>query len=162
MTALRKMNEEECRAFRASSVSEYAEDLMKERDIPREQALKDAEKEFDGDFPDGPATEGGFAMNVADAAGNRVGWILFKYYAGGEGGGKRVFLADLLIFEAERRKGFASAAIREMNAMAKRDGCASSGLFVWDHNPGGMRLYEKCGYRPAGRGEGGTYMVKEL
>ena len=33
-----------------------------------------------------------------------------------------------------------------MNATAKRFGCASSVLYVWDHTPEGMRLYEKCGY----------------
>ena len=71
-----------------------------------------------------------------------------KYYTREDDGRYCVFLEDLLIFESERRKGFASAAIREMNELARQDGCASSVLFMRDHNPGGMRLYEKCGYRP--------------
>ena len=101
-------------------------------------------------------------MNVEDENENRVGWIYFKYYAREDDDQYYVFLEDLLIFESERRKGFASAAIHEMNTLARQDGCSSSVLFVWDHNPEGMSLYEKCGYKPYNRVEGGTYMVKEL
>ena len=162
MIALRKMTEEEFRAFREASVSEYAPDLMKGRDMSREQALRAAEKEFDEALPDGPATAGSFLMDIDGADGNRVGWIFFRYYPRGGGGRLCVFREDLLIFEPERRKGYASAAIAAMNVMAKKDGCSSSALFVWDHNPGGTRLYERCGYTPRSRGEGGTAMEMEL
>ena len=90
------------------------------------------------------------------------GRIYFKYYTREDDDQYYVFLEDLLIFESERRRGFASAAIHEMNTLARQDGCSSSVLFVWDHNPEGMSLYEKCGYKPYNREEGGTYMVREL
>ncbi len=160
MITLRKMDEEEFRAFRESSVRDYAEDLMAERELSREQALCAAENEFDEALPDGLGTESAFLMNIEEN-GRRVGWIWFRYSADKDGG-KHVFLADLLIFPAERRKGYAAAAIREMNGMAEKDGCVSSVLFVWDQNPAGMKLYEKCGYKPGVRETGGTYMVKEL
>ena len=145
-----------------SSVADYAVDLMKGRNISPEQARVEAEEEFDADLPDGPDTEYSFMMNIEDENEKRVGWIYFKYYAREDDDQYYVFLEDLLIFETERRKGFASAVINEMNVLAKQDGCASSVLFVWDHNPGGMSLYEKCGYQPYNREEGGLYMVKEL
>ncbi len=162
MITLHGMNEEEFRGFRESSVSDYAEDLMKGRGLGREQALREAEKEFDEILPDGLETEHGFLMHIEDANGNRVGWICFRYYRREDDGRYDVFLEDLLIFGSERRKGFASAAIDAMNAMAKRFGCASSVLYVWDHTPEGMRLYEKCGYRPKRREGEGTIMGKEL
>ncbi len=162
MITLRKMTEDEFRAFRKSSVADYAADLMNGRKLSPEQALTEAEEEFDADLPDGLDTKLTFVMNVEDENENRVGWIYFKYYAREDDGQYYVFLEDLLIFESERRKGFASAAIREMNTLARQDGCLSSVLFVWDHNPEGMRLYEKCGYKPDAREEGGTYMGKEL
>ena len=162
MITLRKMTEDEFRAFKKFSVADYASDLMKGRDMNPEQALMEAEKEFDADLPDGLDTEYSFMMNIEDENENRVGWIYFKYYAREDDDQCYVFLEDLLIFESERRKGFASAAIHEMNILAKQDGCSSSVLFVWDHNPEGMSLYEKCGYAPYYRAEGGTYMVKEL
>ena len=162
MVTLRKMNEEEFRAFKKSSVADYAVDLMKGQNISPEQALTEAEEEFDATLPDGLDTEHSFMMNIEDANENRVGWIFFKYYVREGDDQYYVFLEDLLIYESERRKGFASAAIHEMNILAKQDGCASSVLFVWDHNPEGVGLYEKCGYKPYTREEGGTYMVKEL
>lgn len=162
MITLRKMTEDEFRAFKMSSVADYAVDLMKGRHISPEQALMEAEKEFSADLPDGLDTEYSFMMNIEDGNENKVGWIFFKYYTREDDGQYYVFLEDLLIFEPERRKGFASAAIHEMNTLAQQDGCSSSVLFVWDHNPEGMNLYEKCGYKPSNREEGGIYMVKEL
>ena len=162
MVTLQKMNEEEFRTYMEFSVSDYAADLMKGRDISPERALKEAKEEFDGDLPGGLETKDSFVMNIVDANKNRVGWIWFYYFADEESDKMQVFLADLLIFESERRQGFASAAINKMNTLAKKDGCSSSLLFVWDHNPGGMSLYEKCEYKPYGRERGGTYMLKEL
>ena len=162
MMTLRKMTEDEFRAFKKFSVADYAVDLMKGRDMNPEQALMEAEKEFSADLPDGLDTECSFMMNIEDGNENKVGWIYFKYYTREDDDQYYVFLEDLLIFESERRRGFASAAIREMNTLARQDGCSSSVLFVWDHNPEGMSLYEKCGYKPYNREEGGTYMVREL
>ena len=162
MITLRKMTEDEFHAFKKFSVSDYAADLMKGRNISPEQAVVEAEEEFDAGLPDGLDTKYSFMMNIEDETENRVGWIYFKYYAREGDDQYYVFLEDLLIFESERRKGFASAAINEMNTLAKQDGCSSSALFVWDHNSGGVSLYEKCGYKPDNCEEGGTYMVKEL
>ncbi len=162
MITLQKMNKEEFRTFKEFSISDYAMDLMNGQNLSREQALNDAEEEFDGDLPDGLETKDSFVMNIVDANENRVGWIWFQYYSNEDDNIKWVFLEDLLIVESERRKGYASAAIEEMNVLAKKDGCTLSELFVWYHNPGGVSLYEKLGYKPFDPGKGGTYMRKVL
>ena len=162
MVTLRKMTEKEFRAFKKYSVADYAEDLIKGQSMSREQALMDAEKEFDRRLPDGLGTADNFLMNIENANGKNVGWIWFQYDMYGDTDTKQVFLADLLIFESERRQGYASAALNEMNTFAMADGCSSSALFVWEHNPGGMSLYEKCGYKPKDRRDGGTFMMKKL
>ena len=100
-------------------------------------------------------------MNIENESGRKIGWIWYEYETDAEGI-RQVFLADLLIFEPEWQKGYASAALGEMNARAKADGCARSVLFVWAHNSSGKALYEKCGYKPAGERNGGIYMVKNL
>ena len=162
MISFRKMTEEEFCAFKKSSVADYAQDLMKGQNIPPKQALKDAETEFDGMLPNGLETQNHSLMKICDAeSGKEVGWIWFQYDRDDDGAGF-VFLNDFLIYEPARRKGYASSALREMNRLAKACGCKRSELFVWGHNPGGMRLYEACGYRSAGSKEGGTYMVLEL
>lgn len=162
MITLRRMTEEEFCAFRESSIADYADDLTRGQNVNREQALKAAEEAFDDGLPDGLETEDSFLMNIEDVNGKKVGWIWFEYDMDKDDDTKQVFLSDLLIFESERRRGYASASIDEMNALAKKDGCSSSALFVWDHNPGGIALYEKSGYRLAGHGEGGSFMLKEL
>ena len=161
MIELLKMNETEFAVFKEYSVADYAEDLMKEKDITREQALFDASKEFDAGLPEGPDTKNSFVMNIQDESGKILGRIWYEYETDEEGN-LSVFLCDLLIFEQERRKGHASSAIFQMNRLAKADGCLYSSLFVWNHNPAGMSLYEKCGYRPGAGGEGGIFMIKKL
>ena len=110
MIELRKMTETEFAAFKEYSVADYAEDLMKEKDITREQALFDASKEFDAGLPEGPDTKNSFVMNIQDESGKILGRIWYEYETD-EDENLNVFLCDLLIFEQERRKGNASSAI---------------------------------------------------
>ena len=161
MITLIRMTEEEFCVFRESSIADYADDLTTGQNVSRLQAVKEAEEAFDGGLPNGLETENSFIMNIEDSNGKNVGWIWFEYDTK-DNGTQQVFLCDLLIFESERRKGFASASIDAMNALAKKDGCSSSVLFVWDHNPGGIALYEKNGYMLSERGGGGSFMLKEL
>ena len=160
-TALRRMTEEEFRSFREFRVSYYAAELMKERNVGAEQARREAQDQFGEVFPNGFETKDSFFMNIRSVNGNKVGWICYQYQDG-DGGQKQVFLDNLLILASERRKGFASQAIEMMNAGAKEASCSSSVLFVWDHNLIGKCLFEKRGYKPRNRQEGGICMVKEL
>ena len=52
MMTLRKMTEDEFRAFKKFSVADYAVDLMKGRDISPEQALMEAENDEIQVLPD--------------------------------------------------------------------------------------------------------------
>ncbi|MDE6852132.1 MAG: GNAT family N-acetyltransferase [Lachnospiraceae bacterium] len=58
----------------------------------------------------------------------------------------QVFLNNLLIYEEERRKGYAMAALSEIVSYAAGDGCRQSIIYVWKHNLPGINLYTKCGY----------------
>ena len=157
-----KMTEDEFQSFKENSISDYAEDLIRGEGITREQAYTDAEKEFLSMLPDGVNTEENFLMMIDDTVRKeKVGWIWFLF---GENNlnEKQVFISDFLIYESERRKGYASATICEMEAMAKEDGCAESVLYVWEHNIPAYSLYQKCGYMVAEQTENGAYMKKRL
>ncbi len=162
MVTLKKMTEKEFLDYKEFNISEYAQDLTKGKNISYEQARIDAKKEFEFGLPNGLDTKNSFLMNIVAKDGEKVGWLWFQYDTNEEGNSKQVFLADLFIFESERRKGYASDAINEMNRIAKNDCCSSSALFVWEHNPKGLGLYEKCGYKYFQQGEGGIFMLKEL
>lgn len=76
-------------------------------------------------------------------------------------GVKQVFLSDFIIKEEECRKGYASAALIEMEQDAWRNECAESVIYVCKHNPSGINLYTKCGYVAFRELDDGMYMEKE-
>ena len=161
MIELRKMTDEEYLLFRELSISEYAKDLMNGESHDPETALKNAEREFCGMLPLGCDTEDQFVMMIIDAqSGKAVGWIWYSYEMDEDE--KQVFLCDFLIYENDRRKGYASATLAEMERRAKADGCKAAALFVWDHNEPGIALYRKCGYTPQEQDDGGVSMKKQL
>ena len=162
MIEFTKISEAEYPQFREYSVSEYANDLMNGENLDPETALKNSVRDFSNMLTDGPDTEDHFVMVIKDAQrGKEVGWMWYCYETD-EDDQPQVFLCDFLIFENERRKGYASAALAEMERRAKAAGCVCAALFVWDHNPAGAALYRKCGYAPAEREVGGVTMKKPL
>ena len=159
---LQKMTEDEFDSFKEYSISDYAKDLIREKGIVREQAYTEAEKEFLSMLPAGTNTKGNSLMMIDDTVRKeKVGWIWFLY-EDNKLNEKQVFIADFLIYECERQKGYATAALNEMEVMAKVEGCSESVLYVWEHNIPAYRLYQKCGYTIAEQTENGTYMKKRL
>ena len=146
MVKLKPMTGEDFLRFREYSITDFAEDLIVARMLSVKEALEQAEESFEELLPDGMDTENQFLMTISDGqSGTEVGWIWFSFDE--TENVKRVWLTDFLIFENERRKGYATDALAEMERVAKENGCVESFLSVWDHNPAGRGLYEKCGYR---------------
>lgn len=162
MITLKKMTQEEYLDYKEFSIAEYAKGLMEEKNLSLEQAKNDAKWEFEFGMPAGLETKDSFPMNIVNEEGLKTGWLLFQYDSSGGENHKQVFLADLYVYESERRKGYASEAINEMNRMAKKDGCSSSALFVGEHNHSGLKLYEKCGYVFFEQGDGGVFLIKTI
>lgn len=110
---LRKMNVQEFDAFYTHSINDYAKDLMKEQEVAFEDALYQAKTEFSKMLPDGLDTRNNALMVIEDlAAGRTVGVIWYLYET--TDGINQVFLSDFVIKEEERRKGYATAALQEM------------------------------------------------
>ena len=94
-------------------------------------------------LPERNGTSDNFVMMIEDAqSGDAVGyiWYLYEFHDGV----KQVYLSDFMIYEKERRKGYATAALTAMERNALKDDCSQSILFVWKHNPIGVNLYTKC------------------
>lgn len=158
---LREMSEEEFKIFSEYSINDYVNDLMKSSVITMEEALAEAKRQFAEMLPNGLRTQDNALRIIADAAEEKaVGiiWYLFEM----TDGIKQVFLSDFIIKEEERRKGYASAALAEMERDARRNGCAESVIYVWKHNPPGISLYTKCGYVTFRESDDGMYMKKRI
>lgn len=161
MVTFRKMNEDEFLRFADKDIRSYAQTLIKGRGFDEKTALTESEKEFKSMLPDGLQTKDQFLAFIEDTkSGKAVGEIWYGYEE--EDGERQVFLAEFLIYEGYRRKGYATSALSEMERLANENGCVLSALYVWDHNPVAYKLYEKCGYAAVSHGNGGSYMKKRL
>lgn len=158
---LRKMSLREFETFREYSTNDYAKDLMKTQNISSEDSLKQAITEFLDMLPEGMETKDNSLMMIEDENSQKAVGIIWYLYEIIEGT-KQVFLNDLLVYEEERRKGYAMAALSEMVHNAKEAGCKQSIIYVWEHNPSGVNLYTKCGYVPFRELDDGMYMRKEI
>lgn len=156
---LRGMDADEFLRFREFSIAEYAGDLMTRQRVSVQEAQQQAQAEFDSELPQGRETQNQHVMMVLDAqSGQSVGWLWYLYEE--TDGVRQAFLNDLFIAEAERRKGYATAALTEMERNAIRDGCAECVLHVFHDNTDAIRLYQQCGYTPFWQTEDGMYMKK--
>lgn len=158
---LREMDMREFETFREYSINDYAKDLMTDQNISLEDALEQAASEFSDMLPEGVKTRDQSLMMIEDENSRKTVGIIWYLYEVTEGI-KQVFLSDFLIYEEERRKGYAMAALSEMEHNAALAGCNQSIIYVWKHNPPGVNLYTKCGYVPFRDVDDGMYLRKDL
>lgn len=126
---LRNMSLREFEIYREYSTNSYAKDLMKDQNISLESALKQAITEFSEMLPQGIKTKDNSFMMIEDENSQKTVDIMWYLYEITEGT-KQVFLNDLLIFEEERRKGYAMAALSGMVHNATKVGCGQT-LNLW-------------------------------
>lgn len=159
MVSLRKMTSTEFAVFTEYSIRDYAKDLMVNHGIAPAAASEQAQKEFSDMLPLGTDTPGNSLM-VIDAASRPVGviWYLFE----NTDSVHHAFLCDFIVTPDERRKGYASAALSEMERDATAHGCTESRLYVCGSNHSALNLYTRCGYSIFRQADGGVYMKKEL
>jgi len=150
---LREMFPNELAAFRSYSVSDYADDLTLNRAIRSEEALVQAEQEFDELLP-------GSCLRVIEHAAHAVGvlWYLMEE----TDGIRHAFLNDFVIDPQYRRRGYGSSALSAFAREAKAGGCTQIRFYVADDNHAAKTLYERCGYRVLRRAQGGAYWYKEI
>jgi len=158
---LRKMTEEEFASFVEYSVKANAEELMLENDLSPEEALRKAQNEITEMLPGGLETKSHELLTIENALSHENVGFLWSIFEETEGR-KQSFLCDFLIFEHQRRKGYASAALRAFEKRAKAEGCVECVLYVAAKNKAAGALYQKCGYQPLRQMGGGQYMIKRL
>ena len=85
--------------------------------------------------------------------GSSVGslWLSFDPEAG------EAYIYDIVIFEGQRRRGYASEALRTAEEIARTEGCQRIGLNVFAPNEIAQALYRRLGYAVAS-----LYMNKPL
>ncbi len=158
---LRKMTASEFELFKQYSIEDYAKDLMNGSGLSLPEAMSQSEKEFMDMLDNGAETADNDLMVIEDRDTNKcVGLIWYLYEV--TNGIKHTFLSDLIVKKEERRKGYATAALYEMEKEAGKRDCAECRLYVWKHNPKGINLYTKMGYSTFRDENEGMYMKKSI
>jgi ribosomal protein S18 acetylase RimI-like enzyme len=144
MFRLESMDEATFVAWRAATKREYAAEKVKAGNYPESGADDLAEAEFAKLLPKGRLTPGHEIRSMVNDAGEKVGYAWFTIEH--RDVGRVVFIYDLAVDEAHRRKGYARLALAEIDAYARDHGCIGVMLHVFGDNEAARRLYSSAGY----------------
>jgi len=160
MVTLQKMSAEEFALFQSYSISQQAKDLANSASQIAGDVLAQAEREFTDILPEGIHTPNNYLMKIIDCQNNAVGviWYLFEQV----NGINQCFIADFIIKETARGKGYGKSALFELEKTACAEGCEQCLLYVYRYNVNAFHLYENIGFRIVETDEAGMYMKKLL
>ena len=138
-----ELDEAAYREYREHLLRDYAADKV--RAGAWSEAESRAAKDVDGLLPEGPATRNHFLYSVRDdSVPAEVGTVWFALSDSGVG--RSVWIYDIIINQAFRRRGFATRTLEFAEDRAGELGARSVELHVFGHNHGAQALYEKMGY----------------
>lgn len=146
LVALEPCTGEDFEAFLAATLPRYARERAEGDGIPLAEAEAFARRQRAELLAQGPETPGHRVWRIVErASGQGVGWLwLFVDAARGE-----AFVYDVTVLPAHRRRGLASAALREAFAQARALGAVRIGLNVFAANAPARALYARLGFREA-------------
>jgi ribosomal protein S18 acetylase RimI-like enzyme len=145
MMTLRKMTKDEYETWRATSIAAYAAEHARAGNWTAEEAPEEARKAFEHYLPNGLDTERHHVcVIVADASGETVGHLWYAVVPAA--GGAAIFIYDIGIDEPHRRKGYAAAALKELEREAAGLGTSAIRLHVFGSNTAARKLYAGLGY----------------
>ncbi|UCG03164.1 MAG: GNAT family N-acetyltransferase [Candidatus Heimdallarchaeota archaeon] len=155
------MNEDDFQKIYSQRVKVVAKELSELFKFNFEDGLKQAELAYGRSLPQGFKTPNRFFSFITTNFSERVGYIWF--WPSPESFMKDAFLiADLVIFEEFRRKGFAKQALLLLEKEVKLSGLNKIALHVFKQNKIAKYLYESVGYEVVQTTDTGYQMMKQF
>ncbi|MBS2030234.1 MAG: GNAT family N-acetyltransferase [Deltaproteobacteria bacterium] len=93
----------------------------------------------------------GRVLLVLDGASAIAGYVVLTYGYDLEFGGRDAFLTEVYLEPHARRRGLATRALADLDALAREDGASAIHLGVYADNAPAVALYERAGYQPLPR-----------
>ncbi len=151
------MSQEGYESWRETSITGYAEENIVSGRWTSQEAQSRSEQEFAKLLPYGLSTPDNYVYSLVEAQTSEpVGMIWFALVREkGEKG--HAFLYDFRVFEAYRRRGYATQALLRLDERVRAMGISAISLHVFAHNTAARDLYAKLGYK-----ETNIIMSKEL
>ena len=145
MTRLEPMTQARYDAWLEATIRDYAAEKVASGNYPDDgTSLERSKAEFDALLPQGRETPNHEILSMIDGEGQDVGylWITQEDRAPG----RVVFIYDIAVDEAFRRRGHAQDALAYAEQYAREHGCVGVMLHVFGSNTGARALYLKAGY----------------
>lgn len=153
----REMNDEEYKVFVENSIQDYSNGLIKSGTCTEEEGFERAKNDFTNLLPDGKHTKDNFLYRIENNKQEDVG--ILWYIKQSE---SRAFIADILIFEDFRSKGYGRQTLLLLENEAKEKGVNMIALHVFKFNTIAFSLYSSLGYKVVHEESSGSVMVKEI
>ena len=144
MFRLEPMDEPTYQAWRAASERNYATEKAKAGNWKADEAERLSREAFDQLLPNGRETAGHEIRSMVNDAGEKVGQAWFTIED--REPGRVVFIYDIEVDEADRRRGDGRLALAEIDAYAREQGCMGVMLHVFGYNEAARQLYRSAGY----------------
>lgn len=144
MIQLEPMDDATFEAWQDASIRDYAAEKVEAGSWLPGDALERAAREFAAELPDGRATAGHDVRSIVNDAGEPVGRVWFAEEE--RPFGRVLFIYDISVDPAHRRRGYAQAALAAVEARARERGCVGVQLHVFGGNSGARALYRRAGY----------------
>jgi GNAT superfamily N-acetyltransferase len=141
---LEPMDEATFEAWRETSIAAYAQDKIDSGHWLASEALERSAREFAQLLPDGRSTSGHEIRSIVSDAGQGVGMTWFA--PEDRPMGRVIFIYDISVEPAHRRKGHAQATLEAIESYAREHGCVALQLHVFGGNIGARELYQRAGY----------------
>ena len=135
------------RAWLLQSVPDFALTNVHEGRWTLAESIEKSKEAHASLLPHGLRTPGHFFVRLQDAdSGADVGTLWWE--EADRPAGREAWIYNLLVDEAARRRGYARAALHELERVARERGMQQLGLHVFGRNHGARRLYEELGFEP--------------
>jgi ribosomal protein S18 acetylase RimI-like enzyme len=144
MAHLEPMTRARYEEWLVATIREYAAEKVASGNYAEAGSLERSKAEFDALLPQGLETPGHEILSMVDDAGEDVGYVWWTIED--RPVGRVVFIYDIAVDEAHRRKGYAQAALVEVERYAREHDCIGVMLHVFGSNTGARQLYQKAGY----------------
>jgi len=136
-----KMNEAEYNAFCERTLKNYADDLIRVGYSEADNALSQAREQFNRALPEGFSTSDARFYSILNNEEEIVGALFIlkaqEFVAA---------IADFIVYEKYRGKGYALQALKAIEEELKQDGYKAIILNVFEDNIAAKTLYEKFGF----------------
>jgi ribosomal protein S18 acetylase RimI-like enzyme len=144
--ALEPMTQPEFEAWLPRAIVEYAQEHVVDGRWSEEEAVEKSRAEHEKLLPQGLATPDHHLWTITRSSDRKAVGLLWVHMM--QTPRPHAFVYDIEINPDSRRRGYAEAAMKELEAVARRMGAETIRLHVFGHNTAARPLYVKLGYEP--------------